>query len=135
MIKTNSVGSEELSWLGITKVKLPNGVVYKEHVPQRYLRNEKVNPQFEAKRIFTVSVGNDQQEEIVKFCRDGHGVFMYGPYHKKYGLILDYFAKMRSEKNAVLLANGKELLRLGATDVLHLLPEATTIKKKLWPWL
>ena len=53
----------------------------------------------------------------------------------------DYFAKMRSEKNAVLLAHGKELLRLGATDVLYLLPEATTIKKSCGhgsegkPWL
>ena len=36
---------------------------------------------------------------------------------------------MRSQKNALLLAHSKELLRLGAADVLYLLPESTTIKK------
>ena len=73
----------------ITKMKLPKGVVYKEHVPQKYLRDGSLNPQIELKRIFTVSVGNDEQDEIVKFCRDAQGVIMYGPWQKRDELIVD----------------------------------------------
>ena len=73
------------------KVTLPNDVIYKEHVPQRFLRGAKPNPQFQETLIWTVSAGSAQheKEEVIKFCFNRAGRFIYGPYQKIQGLCLN----------------------------------------------
>ena len=148
MIKTNSVGPEELSWLAdfATIVKQRNLKELEKTLPKETLEllkkvwavQRKIAGEMEQLTKKTLSMQMKDRVSMTEMKRPRRmvqaGVFDQEHHSKrrKQAVALaatDYFAKMRSEKNAVLLAHGKELLRLGATDVLYLLPEATTIKK------